>query len=91
MSWENRTEIWELDHVIPVSKFNLEIQEHKDICFHWCNLKPISKSKNRTKSNKIFEKLIKEHQEFCLSYKLLHNLHYINIHEFYTHNIEYFN
>lgn len=89
MSWESKGQIWELDHVIPVSKFNLELQEHKNVCFHWCNLKPIYKAENRRKSNKLVEKIIEEHQKFCLNYFENTNLHYINIYEFYTTNLKH--
>lgn len=86
MNWDNRSDIWELDHIIPISKFNLENQIHKETCFHWCNLKPILKSDNRQKSNKLFEDIIKTHHEFTLHYSKLHNLDYIDIYEFYIQN-----
>jgi hypothetical protein len=87
MNWENRSKLWELDHVIPISKFNLQLTEHKNICFHWCNLKPISTIQNRKKSNKIIENIIKEHQNFSFYYSLRNNLTYINIYDFYKNNL----
>lgn len=84
MSWDNQGTIWELDHVIPVSKFNLEIQEHKNTCFHWCNYKPIPKSDNKKKSNKIIDNMIKEHNNFNIKFIENKDLHYINIYEFLT-------
>ena len=86
MNWDNKSDIWELDHIIPISKFNLENPIHKETCFHWCNLKPIIKSENRQKSNKLFEDIIKTHHEFTLYYSKLHNLDYIDIYEFYIQN-----
>ena len=87
MFWDNRNNIWELDHVIPVSKFNLEIPLHKEVCFHWSNLKPIYTSINKQKSNKFFKNYIKTHSEFCSNYSLTHNLHYIDIYKFFNQDI----
>jgi len=84
MSWENKGTIWELDHVVPISKFNLENPIHIETCFHWCNLKPLYKSDNRKKSNKFFENIIKTHQNFALQYSEIHKLKYINIYDFYS-------
>jgi hypothetical protein len=88
MSWNNKGDIWELDHVIPISKFNLELPEHVETCFHWTNLKPIYKSENRIKSNKIFEKIIKSHREFSFNYNKTHKLHYIDIYNFFIFNFK---
>ena len=84
MSWENKGTVWELDHVVPISKFNLEKLNHIETCFHWCNLKPLYKSDNRKKSNKFFKNIIKTHQNFALHYSQIHNLNYINIYDFYS-------
>lgn len=84
MTWDNQGDIWELDHILPVSKFNLEIPEYKNICFHWCNYKPIFKSDNKKKSNNLVEKIIQEHNDFTFNFKKENNqLNYINIYEFY--------
>lgn len=87
MSWENKGTVWELDHVIPISKFNLENPKHIEICFHWCNLKPLYKLNNRKKSNKLIDKMIKTHQEFSLNFSKIHKLHYSNIYNFYIMNL----
>jgi len=57
---------------------------HIETCFHWCNLKPLYKSDNRQKSNKLIDNTIKYQQEFSLHYSQMHNLHYINIYDFYS-------
>lgn len=89
MNWDNQSEVWELDHILPVSKFNLEILEHKNICFHWCNYKPILKTDNKKKSNKLVDNIIKEHTDFALFFIKENNqlLNYINIYDFYKENI----
>lgn len=79
MNWENKYNLWELDHVIPVSKFNLELSDHKNICFHWCNYKPIMKHENKKKFNKLVDLSIKTHSEYCKDIAHKNNKHYIDI------------
>lgn len=65
-TWENHGIIWEIDHIVPCSKFDLTILEEQQNCFHYTNLKPIFKTTeiaiqhgyldqigNRNKNNKI--------------------------------------
>tara|TARA_B100001057_G_scaffold56665_1_gene50206 strand:+ start:212 stop:796 length:585 start_codon:yes stop_codon:yes gene_type:complete len=51
MNWENHGE-WHLDHIKPISKFNLEDKNERKKCFHYSNLQPLWAIKNLTKSNK---------------------------------------
>jgi DNA repair ATPase RecN len=53
MSWSNHGTVWEIDHIIPCSKFDLTDLEQQKICFHYTNLQPLFKTENRKKSNKI--------------------------------------
>lgn len=66
MNWNNWGEIWELDHIIPCSKFDLSILEEQQKCFHYTNYQPLFKTTeiaesfgytnqigNRNKLNKI--------------------------------------
>jgi len=43
-TWENHGKIWEIDHIIPCSKFDLTILEEQQKCFHYTNMKPIFKT-----------------------------------------------
>jgi hypothetical protein len=65
-TWENHGLIWEIDHIQPCSKFDLEDIEQQKICFNYKNTRPIFKTTkiaesfgykdqigNRNKSNKI--------------------------------------
>lgn len=69
MSWSNYGKIWEVDHIIPCSKFDLINKEEQHECFHFTNTQPLFKTTdiaisfgyineigNRNKSNNI-EKL----------------------------------
>jgi len=66
MNWSNHGEIWELDHIIPCSSFDLVKIEEQKKCFHYSNYQPLFKTTeisqffnyenqigNRNKSNKI--------------------------------------
>jgi hypothetical protein len=53
MSWENHGILWEIDHIIPCDSFDLTNIYHQQQCFHYTNLQPLDKTKNRIKSNKI--------------------------------------
>ena len=44
---------WEMDHIIPISRFNFETIEEIKSCFNYINIKPMWKSENRQKYNKI--------------------------------------
>ncbi len=44
MSWSNHGEIWELDHIQPVSSFDLTNIEEQYKCFNYTNLQPLFKN-----------------------------------------------
>ena len=49
----NNYGIWELDHVKPCAKFNLENETELKNCFNWKNIAPLLQKENRSKTNKI--------------------------------------
>ena len=53
MTPENFGKIWQIDHCLPVSSFNLLDEKEKRKCFGWCNLRPMYVKENISKSNKI--------------------------------------
>jgi hypothetical protein len=53
MSWENYGTFWEIDHIIPMSLFDLTLAEHQHAACHWTNLQPLPASENRSKGNRI--------------------------------------
>ena len=53
MSWENHGVLWEIDHIIPCSSFDLTLEENIYKCFNHKNTQPLYKSINRSKSNKL--------------------------------------
>lgn len=53
MTWENYGKYWDIDHVFPCSKFNLECKTDIIKCFNWRNLQPLEKTRNYSKNNRI--------------------------------------
>lgn len=51
MSWENYGE-WQIDHKIPLSKFDLSDIEQQKECFHFSNLQPLWAKDNLKKASK---------------------------------------
>ena len=50
MNWENYGK-WEIDHIIPISSFDLTNQEDVKRCFHYTNTRPLYKKENVSKHN----------------------------------------
>jgi len=53
MKWNNYGMYWTMDHIIPVSSFNLSDFDEACKCFNWENVAPIKKRNNNTKFNNI--------------------------------------
>lgn len=49
MNWDNYGTYWEIDHIIAVSKFNLEDREQLNKAFHYSNCRPLEVPSNRAK------------------------------------------
>lgn len=52
MTLDNFNE-WEMDHTIPIASFKFESLDEIKSCFNYKNIKPMWKSDNRQKSDKI--------------------------------------
>jgi len=44
MNWDNHGKIWEIDHIVPCSSFDLIEAEQQKQCFHYTNLQPLFKT-----------------------------------------------
>jgi hypothetical protein len=62
MTWNNWGALWELDHVIPISHFNLVEKPERLKAFNYTNCKPVLKSYNRSKNASLPE----PHQPFLI-------------------------
>lgn len=75
--------IYHIDHILPISLFNLNNNEEQEIAFHWTNLQPLFGTENNSKYNKIriyeyFNKLIQVYRFNKLSTndkRILRNRH----------------
>lgn len=53
MNWSNYAKYWEIDHILPVTAFNLEDKEQRLKAFHYSNCRPLEVACNRAKRNKL--------------------------------------
>jgi hypothetical protein len=51
MSWDNYGTMWTIDHILPLSLFDLNNKENQNVAFSWKNLQPLKD--NFSKGNKI--------------------------------------
>lgn len=67
MNWDNYGSYWSIDHIIPVCKFNLTIEDEKLKCWNWSNMTPVTVKYNSSKktidTNQI-ENIIKNLKSF---------------------------
>lgn len=59
--YKNGDGIWHIDHVIPVSHFDLNNLDEQMIAFNWRNTMPLIAKDNLSKNNKIIASQIEEH------------------------------
>lgn len=64
----NRGIEWHIDHVVPLSRFNLDDIDEQMIAFNWCNTMPLSPSENLAKNNKIIPEQIEIHLNNLIEY-----------------------
>ena len=71
---ENHGNEWHIDHVIPISKFDLDNPEEQLIAFNWRNTMPLSCKENLSKNNKIIKEQIENHYKKLVEYHLENTL-----------------
>ena len=71
---ENHGKEWHIDHIIPLSSFNLESEEEQLIAFNWRNTMPLSVKENLSKNNKIIISQVEAHIEKLIKYHLENKL-----------------
>ncbi len=82
-SLENHGKEWHIDHVIPISKFDLNNEDEQLIAFNWRNTMPLTAQENLSKNNKIIKPQVEQHYKKLLEYHEEHKLElpqvYINL------------
>lgn len=73
-TFENYGTEWHIDHVIPLSKFDLNDEEQQLIAFNWRNTMPLSVKENLSKNNKILQSQIQQHVSNLLEYHKKNNI-----------------
>lgn len=62
MNWDNHGTCWDIDHVIPINKWDLNKPDQFEMCFNWKNLSPLECQDNRCKKRqKIVKEQVKRH------------------------------
>ncbi len=69
-TWENHGKVWHIDHIIPVSFYDLTNEENLLKCFNWSNVRPCTVNENLKKSNKIEKDIIAKYQIKALFFEL---------------------
>ena len=67
---DNHGKDWHIDHVIPLSKFDLHDEEQQLIAFNWRNTMPLSCNENLKKNNKIIQSQVEEHYKKLVKYHI---------------------
>ena len=67
---DNHGDVWHIDHVIPLSKFNLEKKEDIEVAFNWRNTMALSAKENLAKNNKILIQQIEQHYKTLQEYHI---------------------
>jgi len=71
---ENRGSVWHIDHVIPLSHFNLDNENEQTIAFNWRNTMPLASKENLSKNNKIIKSQIEHHYKHLIDYHTINNI-----------------
>jgi len=71
---DNYGSIWHIDHVIPLSKFDLNDEKQQLIAFNWRNTMPLSANENLKKNNKVLKEQVEQHYKTLLEYQKNNNI-----------------
>ena len=74
MNWENYGKYWNIDHVIPISTFDLSDADDAKKAFNWKNTWAIKSGENFSKKNNVIENHIIEQKKLLDVFMLENNL-----------------
>jgi hypothetical protein len=73
-NYDNHGTLWHIDHVIPVSRFNLSDEYEQMIAFNWRNTMPLLVHDNLSKNNKIIKSQVEQHFNHLIEYHEKNNI-----------------
>jgi hypothetical protein len=73
MTLDNYGKVWELDHVYPLSKFDMKNEEDVKKAFNWQNILPAICTDNKVKNNRIFSDNLTKLQNRLNEFKVLNS------------------
>ena len=73
---ENRGKSWHIDHVIPLSRFDLDDEEQQLIAFNWRNTMPLDAKENLKKNNRLVLSQIEQHYKHLSDYHKEKNIEF---------------
>lgn len=76
---ENRGTVWHIDHVIPLSHFDLDDPGQQLIAFNWRNTAPLLARENLAKNRAIVPTQIEHHLKKLTEYHATHNIEFPSI------------
>ena len=71
---DNYGPVWHIDHVIPLSQFDLLNEEEQLLAFNWRNTMPLSATENLKKNKRIDIAQIDEHLKKLEEYHTIKNI-----------------
>lgn len=71
---ENHGSVWHIDHVIPISKFDLDDPEEQLLAFNWRNTMPLLATDNLAKCNRTDSTQIVSHYNLLKTYHTDNNI-----------------
>jgi len=66
--YQYNKQLHDIDHVVPVSLFNLKRSANQLMCFSWFNTMPLTTRENHAKGNRLDRVQIREHLEYMHRY-----------------------
>jgi len=73
---ENRGTVWHIDHVIPLSHFDMDDPAQQLIAFNWRNTAPLLARDNLAKNHRIVQSQIEQHLSKLEEYHKTHNIEF---------------
>jgi len=74
ITFETYGKEWHIDHVIPISRFDLTKESEQLIAFNWRNTSPLSVKENLSKHNRLVSLQIEQHYKKLLEFHTEKNI-----------------